>query len=169
VAVRFSCLKWHLLLRAWTEVVDESPLLGGARKGSAKGDTVLISPAEFSVQSAEAPYANDWGRFLAWCEERQVAPIAADPEVVAEFLEAEAALGYSSMIISHRLAAIGHMHRRHRALPPLLHKNGGVIRRTMARVGPVRSVQRPLQATTKVLQNILQSIVEEPGIVRCLL
>jgi site-specific recombinase XerD len=122
---------------------------------------MLISPVEFSAKTAGAAYANDWVRFVSWCQERQVAPIAADPEIVAEFLEAEANLGYSFLTISHRLTAIGHMHRRHRALPPLLHENGGVIRRTMAQVGSVHSVHRPLQATTKVLQNILHSISED--------
>jgi site-specific recombinase XerD len=116
---------------------------------------------EVSAKRAGAAYANDWVRFVSWCQERQVAPIVADPEIVAEFLEAEADLGYSSVTISHRLAAIGHMHRRHRALPPLLHENGGVIRRTLARVGSVHDVRRPLQATTKVLQNILRSISED--------
>jgi site-specific recombinase XerD len=122
---------------------------------------MLTSPKEPSAKRADATYANDWVRFVSWCQERQVAPIGAEPEIVAEFLEAEANLGYSFVTISHRLTAIGHMHRRHRALPPLLHENGGVIRRTMAQVGSLYSVHRPLQATTKVLQNILHSISED--------
>jgi hypothetical protein len=48
--------------------------------------------------------ANAWVRFVSWCQERQVAPIAADPEIVAEFLEAEANLGYSFVTIGHRLS-----------------------------------------------------------------
>jgi hypothetical protein len=67
------------------------------------GSILLISPVECSAERAGAAYANDWVRFVSWCQERQVAPIAADPEIVAEFLEAEANLGYSFVTIGHRL------------------------------------------------------------------
>ncbi len=109
----------------------------------------------------DSAYANDWARFLAWCDARHVAPIAADPEMVAQFLESKSTLGYSPRTISHRLAAIGHMHRRHRVVPPLLHKNGGTIRATLARISSAQTNQHPLQATTTVLRSILQSIEED--------
>jgi site-specific recombinase XerD len=103
-------------------------------------------------------YANDWARFLSWCDNRAVAPIAAEPDTVAGFLEAESALGCNAETIRHRLAAIGHMHRRHRALPPLLHKDGKTIRLAMARIGTAQDSRNPWRATTTILRNILLSI-----------
>jgi site-specific recombinase XerD len=91
----------------------------------------------------------------------QVAPIAATPEVVAQFLEAESILGYSLRTISHRLAAIGHMHRRYSAAPPLLHENGRAIRAALARIGSAQTAQHPMQATTTILRHVLQSIDED--------
>jgi hypothetical protein len=118
---------------------------------------LLILP-EFSAKRGGVDYGKDWVRFVSWCDERKVAPIAADPNIVAEFLEAEASLGCSSIALGHRLAAIEQMHRGHQALPPLLHKDGDVIRRTLARVRFSNGVHRPLQASTNVLQNILLSV-----------
>jgi hypothetical protein len=142
-------------------IILGSCVRGHSCAGSLQGEGILIFPAEFSVKRAGADYTGDWVRFVSWCEERKVAPIAADPNIVAEFLEAEAGLGYNSMAIGHRLAAIEHMHRGHQALPPLMHEDGDVIRRTLARVRVGNRVHRPLQASTNVLQNILLSVSED--------
>ncbi|MCB8882168.1 hypothetical protein ACELLULO517_18120 [Acidisoma cellulosilytica] len=113
------------------------------------------------VALLDKAYANDWARFLSWCEDKHAAPIAAEPDSVAEFLEAEAALGYGAQTIRHRLAAIGHMHRRHRAVPPLLHRDGKVIQLALTRIGSARGSQNPWQATTTILRSILLSIEED--------
>lgn len=109
----------------------------------------------------DSAYANDWARFQSWCEARQFASIVAQPEIVAEFLEAESTHGYSFKTISHRLAAIGYMHRRNRALPPLLQKSGSAIRVTLARIGSDQVAPHSLQATTTILRNILETIYDD--------
>lgn len=63
-------------------------------------------------------YARDWKAFTLWCRERQLAPLPADPRVVAVFLSAEAARGCAPPTVSRRLAAIGYAHRRAGLQPP---------------------------------------------------
>jgi site-specific recombinase XerC len=109
----------------------------------------------------DSAYANDWARFIAWCETRKFAPIVAQPEVVAQFLEAETAHGYSFKTISHRLAAIGYMHRRNRVLPPLLQKGGSAIRAALARIASDQVSPHSLQATTTILRSILETIYDD--------
>lgn len=105
-------------------------------------------------------YANDWARFVSWCDARACTPVQATPESVALFLKDEFSLGYSSSTLSHRLAAIGHMHRRCRAVPPLT-QGGGVIREALCEIAATRISPHLLQATTTVLRTVLQSIDEE--------
>ncbi len=62
-------------------------------------------------------YAADWKSFTAWCRERQLAYLPADPRIVAVFLSAEAARGCAPPTVNRRLAAIGYAHRR-AGLPP---------------------------------------------------
>ena len=113
------------------------------------------------VPSVSGAYANDWARFASWCDDHDVPSIPADPRVVAWFLEAEAALGYSVMTIGHRLSAIGHVHRLRHVLPPLSHENAGVISEAMSRIRPVPGAHRARQATTRSLRIVLRTIADD--------
>lgn len=109
----------------------------------------------------DSAYARDWGRFRMWCEARRLAPIGAEPLLVAQFLEQEADLGYSSKTLGHRLAAIGHMHRRQGAEPPLLKDHDGHIRATLLRIEQHAQIGNSLQATTTILRTVLLNISED--------
>jgi integrase len=106
-------------------------------------------------------YANDWARFLSWCDEYHVPPIVAEPKTIARFLEAESELGYGLPTIRHRLSAIGRMHKLHDAPLPLSHKDAEVIHSVMRGIQSTYRKQRPRHATTKLLQYVLHSIAED--------
>jgi hypothetical protein len=53
---------------------------------------------------------SDWRRFSAWCADRRLETLPADPRSVAVFLSAEAESRSAPLTIGRRLAAIGWMH-----------------------------------------------------------
>ena len=68
--------------------------------------------------STRRAYEADWTRFTAWCAERGLAPLPADPRAVAVFLSGEAARGCAPPTVNRRLAAIGWAHHRAGLQPP---------------------------------------------------
>lgn len=68
--------------------------------------------------STRRAYEADWTRFTAWCGERGLTPLPADPRAVAVFLSGEAARGCAPPTVNRRLAAIGWAHRRAGLQPP---------------------------------------------------
>jgi hypothetical protein len=83
---------------------------------------VLITPEEIEAarqfadasraSSTRRAYASDWRLFVAWCTDRGVVPLPADPVLVAVYLSAEASRGAKPSTISRRLSAIGYYHHR---------------------------------------------------------
>ncbi|WP_207461264.1 site-specific integrase [Azospirillum sp. SYSU D00513] len=113
--------------------------------------------------STRRAYASDWRLFTAWCAERAIDPLPADPRLVAVFLSAEAAAGKSSRTLGRRLAAIGYHHRRAGHPPPqkapggvaLLEVMGGIKREHGAPPG------RKAAADADVLRDLLRAIEGE--------
>lgn len=68
--------------------------------------------------STRRAYEADWAAFAAWCADRGLAHLPADPRVVAVFLSAEAARGLAPPTVNRKLAAIGWAHRRAGLQPP---------------------------------------------------
>ena len=50
------------------------------------------------ASTTRSTYATQWGRFQAWCEERQLAPLDASPEQVAAYLRERAKRGKLSTV-----------------------------------------------------------------------
>ena len=63
-------------------------------------------------------YTRDWKAFTLWCRERQLAPLPANPRILAVFLSAEAARGCAPPTVNRKLAVIGYAHRRAGLQPP---------------------------------------------------
>ena len=60
--------------------------------------------------STRRAYEADWIRFTAWCAERGLPSLPADPRAVAVFLCGEAARSCAPPTVNRRLAAIGWAH-----------------------------------------------------------
>ena len=82
--------------------------------------------------STQRAYASDWRRFSAWCLDRGLETMPADPRVVAVFLSAEAEAGSAPLTVGRRLAAIGWMHRRAGLQPPQAREGAAAILEVMA-------------------------------------
>ena len=84
------------------------------------------------ASSTRRMYESDWRRFAAWCRERSLATLPADPRVVAVFLASEAAAGSAPATVGRRVAAIGWMHRRAGLQPPQKREGAAAILEVLA-------------------------------------
>ena len=82
--------------------------------------------------STRRVYEQDWATFSAWCTARGLAPLPADPRVVAVFLSAEAARGCAPPTVNRRLAAIGWAHRQAGRQPPQKSEGAAAIAEVLA-------------------------------------
>lgn len=100
---------------------------------------VIDQARQFFQQTAAAntvqSYQSDWRSFEAWCQESQLAPLPAAPEVVACYLTACAMRGLKVTTIRRHLAAINAEHRAHGLESPTRH---AVV------TGVMRGMQRTL-------------------------
>ncbi len=67
--------------------------------------------ADAKAASTRRAYAADWSAFTAWCDERGVAPLPAEPAIVAAYLAGLADHGRKVSSIERALAGIAHAHR----------------------------------------------------------
>jgi integrase len=109
--------------------------------------------------STRRAYASDWQRWLAWCADRGVRPLPADPELVALFCASAASEGLTPPTITRRLAAIGAAHRAAGHPPPQAAEGGGVILEVMAGIRRSRAEPptRKAAADADVLLDMLRA------------
>ena len=103
-------------------------------------------------------YESDWRRFAAWCGNRGLATLPADPRVVAVFLAAEAAAGSAPATVGRRVAAIGWMHRRAGLQPPQAREGAAAILEVLAGIRRThgQAPERKQAADADVLRDMLR-------------
>ncbi len=115
------------------------------------------------ASSTQRVYASDWRIFLAWCDERSIEPLPADPRAVATFLAAEADLGAKPATIGRRLAAIGYFHKQAGFQPPQAREGSAVISQVLGGIRRTKGVrpQRKRAADGDALRDMLRAIQGE--------
>ena len=110
--------------------------------------------------STQRVYASDWRLFLAWCDERAIAPLPADPRAVATFLAAEPDRGAKPSTIGGRLAAIGYHHRRAGLQPPQAREGAAVITQVLGGIRRTKGVSpvRKRAAYGDALRDMLRAV-----------
>jgi site-specific recombinase XerD len=110
--------------------------------------------------STRRAYESDWRAFNAWCLERGLDSLPADPRVVAVFLSAEAARGCAPLTVGRRLAAIGYMHRRAGFQPPQQKEGAAAIAEVLAgiRRSRISTPVRKAAADADIIWQLLHSI-----------
>jgi len=110
--------------------------------------------------STRRAYASDWLRFSAWCLDRSLETLPADPRAVAVFLSAEAQAGSAPPTIGRRLAAIGWMHRRAGLQPPQAREGAAALLEVMAGIRRSHGIApvRKHAADADVLRDVLRAI-----------
>ena len=110
--------------------------------------------------STQRAYAGDWRRFSAWCLDRGLETLPADPRAVAVFLSAEAQTGSAPLTVCRRLAAIGWMHRRAGLQPPQAREGAAAILEVMAGIRRSHGIApiRKHAADADVLRDVLRAI-----------
>ena len=110
--------------------------------------------------STQRAYASDWRRFSAWCLNRGLETLPADPRVVAVFLSAEAEAGAAPLTVGRRLAAIGWMHRRAGLQPPQAREGAATILEVMAGIRRSHGIApvRKHASDADVLRDVLRAI-----------
>ena len=110
--------------------------------------------------STQRAYASDWRRFSAWCADRGLDTLPADPRVVAVFLSAEADAGSAPLTVGRRLAAVGWMHRRAGLQPPQAREGAAAILEVMAGIRRSHGIAptRKHAADADVLRDVLRAI-----------
>ena len=113
--------------------------------------------------STRRAYEADWARFSSWCQDRGLAPLPADPRVVAVFLSSEAARGCAPPTVNRRLAAIGWAHRRAGLQPPQKTEGAAAIAEVLAgiRRSRVSAPDRKAAADADVTWTLLHYIKGE--------
>ena len=111
--------------------------------------------------STQRAYASDWLRFSAWCLDRSLETLPADPRAVAVFLSAEAQAGSAPPTIGRRLAAIGWMHRRAGLQPPQAREGAAALLEVMAGIRRSHGIAPVWKhaADADVLRDVLRAIV----------
>lgn len=84
--------------------------------------------------ATERAYRRDWQDFTAWCQANGHQLLPAEPEVIAEYLIAQAAEGHKPSTVARRAAAIGATHRDAGHLNPC---TADVVRSTVAAIKAV--------------------------------
>ena len=123
-----------------------------------------IDAARGYADASRAPgtwrvYESDWRRFAAWCRERGLDSLPADPRVVAVFLAAEAAAGSAPATVGRRVAAIGWMHRRVGLQPPQAREGAAAILEVLAGIRRThgQAPERKQAADADVLRDLLRA------------
>ena len=110
--------------------------------------------------STQRVYASDWRLFLAWCAERDIDPLPADPRAVATFLAAEADRGAKPATIGRRLAAIGYHHKQAGLQPPQAREGAAVISQVLGGIRRTKGVRpvRKRAADGDALRDMLRAV-----------
>lgn len=90
--------------------------------------------AAAKASSTQKAYANDWERFCAFCDARNVEALPAHPDIVALFAHVEAEAGIAPITIGRRVAAINHHHKEAGLAAPMARDTAGIIAQMMAGV-----------------------------------
>lgn len=149
-------------------------LIADGRDGDSPGG-LLVRPEEIEAarQFADASrasstrhaYASDWRLFVAWCDQRMVAPLPAHPALVAVYLASEAERGVKPSTISRRLSAIGYHHHRAQLPAPTAMAGAVAIKEVMAGIRRTFGVapDRKRAVDADILRQMLATI-ESDGI-----
>ncbi|CAO3460789.1 hypothetical protein [Azospirillum argentinense] len=110
--------------------------------------------------STRRAYASDWSRFTAWCSERNIPPVPADPRLVAMFLSAEAAAGTSPRTVARRMAAIGYYHKQSGHQPPQRAPGAETLLEVLAGIRRThgKPAAKKAAADADILRDILRAI-----------
>ena len=92
--------------------------------------------------STRAIYHADFGRFTAWCAQRSLSALPAEPRAVAAYIAAEAARGLRAVSIGRHLAAIAYAHRAAGHASPTSHHRVRATVRGLRRSEPAKASRR---------------------------
>jgi integrase len=123
-------------------------------------ETFVLSPVPAPISAAEAAtirgylddsqapntrsaYRRDWAAFDAWCVERQLASLPAEPQTVARYLVDQVEAGKKAATLVRRLSAISQAHQAAGLDPPT---RSLVVRKTMAGIRRRRGVAQIAKA-----------------------
>ena len=140
-------------------MVVEGPNVRGVALASLAPDLDLARA--FAVES-KAPRTRDayryqWATFVAWCEERDLAALPADPATLAGYLANRAELGWKVASIALALTAIGAAHKAAGMVSPSAHPivaaTWAGIRRTLG-----TAQRRAAPATVEAVRAMVQAL-----------
>ncbi|WP_082449589.1 site-specific integrase [Sphingomonas sp. Leaf67] len=141
----------------WVED-DGVPALPGLLVAEIESAAVYAKASRAS--STQRVYASDWRIFTAWCSDRAIEPLPADPRAVATFLAAEADKGAKPATIGRRLAAIGYHHKQAGLQPPQAREGAAVISQVLGGIRRSKGVRpvRKRAADGDALRDMLRAI-----------
>jgi integrase len=115
------------------------------------------------ASSTQRAYASDWAIFTAWCDERGVNSLPADPRLVAVFLAAEASRGISVATVGRRLAAIGYCHREAGCVPPQGRDDDNAISRVLGGIRRTHGIKpkRKTAADGDIIRDLIRACDED--------
>jgi site-specific recombinase XerD len=112
-----------------------------------------------SAASTRRAYSSDWRIFTAWCAERSLVAMPADPETVAVFLASQADGGSKTSTLTRRTAAIAFAHRAAGVDPsPTAHE---AVRRTMRGVRRTKAMP-PAKKAPATAERVLVMVSHVP-------
>jgi site-specific recombinase XerD len=88
-----------------------TPATGVPATYVAEHDAIRAFAENEKAQSTRAAYRADFRAFEAWCRERGLCPLPADPQAVARHISTIATDGLSVSSIGRRLAGIAYAHK----------------------------------------------------------
>ena len=115
-----------------------------------------------SVNTLRA-YESDWQQFEAWCDERGLEQLPAQPEAVATYLGSLAKAGRADSTITRHLAAIGWRHRQDGQATPAMRDAHMLITDTLAGIRREQRARPSARKAAITAANLARMIAAAEG------